>query len=58
MSEYTICNYCTLKGIKARAKKDKKKVKVVANRKYGGLDVIVDGKVVAWLMELTDRCCC
>lgn len=52
MSELTSCNYCTLNDIRRRAKRDGKKVEVHTNVVY------VDGKRVAWFMELTDYCCC
>ena len=52
MSELTSCNYCTFNGIKARAKREGKKVEL------RGHDVYVDGKHVAWFMELTSSCCC
>lgn len=58
MSELTSCNYCTLLGIKERAKQNKEKVRVVPNAKWGGVDVKVDGRQSAWFMELTKHCCC
>jgi len=67
MSELTSCNYCSLRAIKARAKKEGKKVKVKPAtyegelRKFafqGGVDIFVDGKKVAWFMELPNHCCC
>ena len=67
MSELTRCNYCTLKIIKARAKKERKPVKVVSAKyegeleqfsSMGGLDVLVDGEKVAWFMAVSDHCVC
>jgi len=67
MSELTLCNYCSLRRIKTQARKDGKRVKVTAAlyegelRKFvvqGGVDVFVDGKKVAWFMELPNHCCC
>jgi len=67
MSELTSCNYCNLKRIKARAKNEHKKVKVVpvsyggklkTFSYMGGVDVLIDNKKVAWFMELPDHCCC
>jgi len=57
MSELTSCNYCTLQGIKSRAKENGEKVKVVPSR-HGGVDVKVNDRQVAWFMELTTYCCC
>ena len=66
MSELTSCNYCNLKKIKVNAKREHKKVKIkrspqVGTERYenmGGVDVFVNGKNVAWFMELPDHCCC
>jgi len=66
MSELTICNYCTLRGIRAEAER---RGKVVTLRRgwRGGTDVLVHDKNAkpdrerdfqAWLMEVSDRCCC
>ncbi len=66
MSELTSCNYCNLKRIKARARKEHKKVEIKfasyegieEYKAMGGVDVFLDGKEVAWFMELPDHCCC
>jgi len=48
MSELTPCNYCTLLRIKARAKKEGKKVTILPNTssQLGGLNVYVHPKEV------------
>ncbi len=67
MSDLTSCNYCTLRRIRAEAKREKKKVKIVTTKyvgemrefkSQGGVDILVDGERVAWLMELTNHCVC
>lgn len=65
MSELTRCNYCTLKDIKRKAKKEGKKV-IVKRGKHNfedsfmgpGIDVFIDDKKTAWFMELTNHCVC
>jgi hypothetical protein len=63
------CNYCRLQDFNARARRQHKKVAIrptsygndVGNHYFGslgGIDVIFNGKKVAWFMELTDHCCC
>ncbi len=59
MSELTPCNYCDLKSIKARAKRDGKKVKTGPSKTLPGWTVVkVGGEAVAWFMKLTDHCVC
>ena len=41
MSELTQCNYCSMKAIKADAKRKKMKVVVIASSFMGGKDVFV-----------------
>jgi hypothetical protein len=64
VSEATSCNYCSLKNIKARARRDGKQVVVRWNTVY----VKPRGEVLdtsensphfaAWFMELTGYCAC
>lgn len=73
MSELTPCNFCTLRRIKARAKKkDQRVIATPAKNSLGGTDVLVYPKhlgakdaradrkqyKVARLMKITDKCCC
>ena len=64
MSDLTQCNYCSLKQIKRNAKEGGKKVEVAPatiefEASVGkGVHVKVDGKIVAWFMELTNHCVC
>ena len=63
MSELTPCNHCTFESIKARCEKEGKTVELKRpeDEEMASLmkwAVVVDGKEVAWLMELTDHCCC
>ncbi len=58
MSELTSCNYCTLRDIRARAKRDGKKVRVKHNALHGGVDILVGDRTACWFMELTKYCCC
>lgn len=46
MSELTSCNYCNLKRIKDRAKKDGLEVTLLKDRKYGGINVYVHPSTV------------
>jgi len=48
------CNYCTFKEIKSRYKGHK----IVLKNEDGGTSIYVDGKFIAWLMEITDSCAC
>lgn len=73
MSEFTICNYCSLRVIKESAKKQRKMV-VLKPAKLGdwkqGTDVYVVGRWekpskrkvggnwVAWMAEIPDHCVC
>ncbi|MBU0598719.1 hypothetical protein KKF61_07105 [Patescibacteria group bacterium] len=54
------CNYCTFQSIKNKARKNKQKVIVKPDLKYklGGVNVYVNGKFMAWFMELPEHCCC
>jgi len=58
------CNYCTLKGIKARYKGTETKVYVVGNTVYTvpegkQLDTSPNSKqFAAWLMDIPPYCCC
>ena len=59
MSELTPCNYCTYKGIKERCKKEGKKVKLVSSKEIPGWRAVkIEGKEVAWFMEITNHCVC
>lgn len=63
MSELTPCNYCSLRVIKARAKKDGEKVTLARPKDKEMADLMevavsIDGEEVAWFMELTDHCVC
>lgn len=62
MSELTKCNFCTLKGIKARAKKNGQRVYVRDGKGefLGWKTVTLSGesKPVAYFMELTGHCVC
>lgn len=73
MSELTPCNYCTLRRIKARAKKKDQRVTTTpAKNSRGGIDILMyprhlgakDARAdrkkykVAWLMKITNKCCC
>jgi len=73
MSELTTCNYCNLRDIMTRARRNKERVVQMSSSFMGGTDVYVvprstdlkafkkkpDGKFkVAWLMQVTRYCCC
>jgi len=70
MSEFTTCNYCKLRDIKANAKKTNSKVKIKSDIKYGGKKVFIYNEseqldesedsehFEAWFMALTDHCVC
>jgi len=74
MSELTRCNYCDMKMIKAKAKKDGARVYTrPSDFCLGGFNVYVvpkgetldttdpdDGGKhwVAWMMSIPDTCCC
>ena len=61
MSELTACNCCTLKRIRAEAKRAGKKVQLKADPFHtwgGGTAVYVDGERVAWLAEVPKKCEC
>ena len=47
MSELTQCNFCSLKEIKRRAKKEGLRVTKLRNNKYGGIDIFVIPKDIA-----------
>jgi endonuclease YncB( thermonuclease family) len=53
MSELTRCNHCTLESIKRR---EGAAVKVVRGETFWV--VYVGDKAVAWLVALTEKCCC
>lgn len=57
MSDMTQCNYCSFRSIKSRHR-DEKITRKQSDKELGGIDVFVDGKFVAWFMELTDHCVC
>jgi hypothetical protein len=68
------CNHCTLKAIRVYAKKENKKVTMLpSNFLLGGREVYTHPKDIkiskllpkdreqyfaAWLMEVTEYCCC
>jgi ethanolamine utilization protein EutQ (cupin superfamily) len=65
----SVCNFCTLRGIRSRAKAEGATVHVENGNvfvvpKGEKLDTSVDKKgnhgpqFVAWLMEVTGTCCC
>ena len=72
MSELTTCNYCNLRRIKDRAKKEKKKVtKIPTSQELGGFEIFVHPKEIdikklskkertkyfsSWMWEITDHC--
>ena len=68
MSELTTCNYCTLKGMKARAKKMNTRIVVAPGKaSWGGFDIHElkkkndkphDKNFRCWFMGLTDSCVC
>lgn len=61
MSDLTLCNFCKLQRIKARAAVAGKTVVVTARSERGfleGREVTVDGKFVAWFAALGTRCEC
>ena len=74
MSEMTPCNYCSMQGIKHRAKKLNQDVlEVESHGILGGTDVYIVPKGMsleevlkedqspyfqAWFWELPDHCCC
>ncbi len=49
MSELTRCNYCTLRGLRARAKRDKKKVILRASC-HGGINVRYMEQI-SWILD-------
>lgn len=64
MSELTPCNYCSLRKIKANAKKNG--LLVLHEPHLGGTNIYtyVEGhkvetlKFKAWFMEISNQCCC
>ena len=69
MSDMLTCNYCTMQNIKERAKKDNSKIITRDNAGFalGGVNVYIvpkgkrfdkDKHLVAWFMELPERCAC
>jgi hypothetical protein len=60
MSEATMCNRCTLDLITAQyAGKEVTCERVPITEEMGGwYAVTVDGKRVAWFLELSETCCC
>lgn len=57
MSDLTPCNYCTLKRMQERAKRDGKKL--TTKWEDGWIRVYEDGKKTGTsFMALTDRCVC
>ncbi len=52
-----ICNYCALKRIKAKAKRRGQKITTKTGWN-GGVDILVDGVLSVWLMELPPHCEC
>lgn len=68
------CNFCRLKSIRKRAKKNNKKVTLFLNRDgFGGVDIYVYPKDInfktlnekekekyhaCWFMEIGDHCTC
>ena len=61
MSELTLCNYCRLKSIRARAQEGTRTyVRKGTGDWYGWTVVTQSGKSepVAYFMELTSRCAC
>lgn len=57
MSDLTPCNWCTLRWMRAEAKRTGARI-TTAPAKDGGTDVFRNGQWIAWFMELTDRCAC
>jgi hypothetical protein len=57
VSELTICNYCSLKDMRRRAKEEGKKV-VVKPAQQGGFDVFKDGERISWMKEISNKCAC
>jgi hypothetical protein len=60
VSELTLCNRCTLELITAQANgKTVTCERVPITEEMGGwFAVTVDGRRVAWFMELSEVCCC
>ncbi len=72
MSELTRCNYCKLEELKLRAKRNGKKLRKVADKKFSGkfaegttyhmvidkFTVISDKTFAAWFWDLPGRCVC
>ena len=64
MSEFTICNYCSLQAIKRDAKK--KSLKVITVSSMDGVDIYVLKKGEkpsernwrCWFMSISQSCCC
>lgn len=63
------CNYCTMKAMKARAKKNKTRIVTFPSREMGSMGGIevhevkkgekpTEKNFCAWFMEVTDYCCC
>jgi hypothetical protein len=57
MSELTLCNFCTLQGIKVRYGRDKVYIR---HSGHGWLEVCIEGRdePVVWFAALTTQCCC
>jgi len=70
LSEFTLCNYCSMEILKRRAKREDKKVvmraKALSRSFPKGVDIhlVPKGKEatkqnwVAWFAELTNHCVC
>jgi hypothetical protein len=60
MSELTLCNFCTLRRMKADAKKSGDKITMRAGTGgwTGWIEVVRNGKGVAWFKLLGTRCEC
>ena len=52
MSDLTTCNFCEYKEIKDKAQQERKSME------WKGPELWVDGKFVAWFMELPIECAC
>jgi hypothetical protein len=67
MSELTTCNFCNLKRIRREAKREGKVVRLRKDKTYDGTNVYVldkgesiihDKHFAAWMMKITEKCCC
>jgi hypothetical protein len=61
MSALTRCNYCTHQSILSRARQEDQSVTIRAKPLKGfpqGVDILLDGKWVAWFAELPTQCRC